>query len=99
VIARIWRGWTRREDTDEYAAYVRATGIDAYTSTPGNHGAWILRRDEGERTEFVTLSFWESRDAIRAFAGDDIEKAVFYPDDDRFLVDRDWRVAHYEINQ
>jgi heme-degrading monooxygenase HmoA len=99
MIARLWRGWTSREDADAYAGYVRATGIDEYTSTPGNRGAWILRRNDGERTEFVTLSFWESRDAIRAFAGDDIDQAVFYPDDDRFLVDRERRVIHYEIDE
>jgi hypothetical protein len=47
--------------------------------TPGNRGAWILRRDQGDRTEFITMSFWDSVDAIRAFAGDDIDAAVLYP--------------------
>lgn len=70
----------------------------AYRSTPGNHGAWILRREDGDRTEFVTLSFWDSLDAVRAFAGDDVEQAVFYPEDDRFLVDRETRVTHYRID-
>lgn len=69
----------------------------AYRETPGNRGAWMLRRDEGDRTEFVTLSFWDSLDAVRAFAGDDVERAVFYPEDDRFLVERETRVLHYEI--
>ena len=69
----------------------------AYRETPGNRGAWMLRRDEGDRTEFVTLSYWDSLDAVRAFAGDDVERAVFYPEDDRFLVDRETRVLHYEI--
>ena len=69
----------------------------AYRETPGNRGAWMLRRDEGDRTEFVTLSYWDSLDAVRAFAGDDVERAVFYLEDDRFLVDRETRVLHYEI--
>src|SRR5215218_710259 len=55
------------------AEYIRETGFTEYGQTPGNRGAWMLRRDEGERTEFITLSLWESEDAIRAFAGDDIE--------------------------
>jgi heme-degrading monooxygenase HmoA len=50
----------------------------------------------GERTEFVTFTLWDSLDAIRAFAGDDVETAVYYPEDDRFLVERDAKVAHYE---
>jgi heme-degrading monooxygenase HmoA len=97
VIARTWRGWTRREDAEEYAAYIEETGMRAYRGTPGNRGAWMLRRDEEDRTEFVTLSYWDSLDAVRAFAGDDVERAVFYPEDDRFLVERETRVLHYEI--
>ena len=97
VIARTWRGWTKREDADAYAAYIEETGIREYKETPGNRGAWILRRDDGERTEFVTLSFWDSLDAVKGFAGDDIERAVFYPEDDGFLVDREVTVKHWEV--
>jgi len=77
VIARTWRGWTRRVDADAYTAYVLETGIAAYRATPGNRGAYILRRDDGERSEFVTFSLWESVDDIRGFAGDEIDRAVF----------------------
>jgi len=97
VIARIWRGAVRREDSDEYVEYLRATGLPEYRATSGNRGAWILRRDLGERTEFVTLSFWESLASVEGFAGPDPERAVFYPEDDRFLVERDLTVAHYEL--
>jgi heme-degrading monooxygenase HmoA len=68
------------------AEYIRETGFAEYGQTPGNRGAWMLRRDEGERTEFITLSLWESEDAIRSFAGDDIEAAVLYPEDARYLI-------------
>jgi heme-degrading monooxygenase HmoA len=97
VIARTWRGAVRREDADAYVEYVQATGIPEYRATPGNRGAWILRRDDGELTEFVTLSFWDSLEAVRRFAGSDPERAVFYPEDDRYLVERDLRVTHYEL--
>ena len=73
----MWRGAVRREDADEYAAYIRDTGIAEYTQTPGNRGAWMLRRDEGEKTEFITYSLWDSLAAIRGFAGDDVEAAVY----------------------
>jgi heme-degrading monooxygenase HmoA len=94
----MWRGWTRREDAQAYAEYVDRTGIAAYRATPGNHGAWILRRDDGDRTEFVTLSFWDSLDAVRGFAGDDVERAVFYDEDDRFLVERETTVTHWQVD-
>ena len=48
-------------------------------------------------TEVVTLSFWESEEAIRAFAGDDISVARFYPEDDRYLIDWGKVVHHYEV--
>lgn len=97
MIARTWRGWTAPEDADAYVDYLNRTGMLAYRATPGNRGAWILRRPVGERVEFVTLSFWDSMDAVRAFAGDEPERAVFYPEDDRFLVDREVTVDHFEL--
>jgi heme-degrading monooxygenase HmoA len=97
MIARSWRGAVRNEDAEAYAAYIAATGFAAYAETAGNRGAWMLRRDEGERTEFLTFSLWDSRDAIRAFAGDDIEAAVLYPEDERYLVDGGTDIRHYEV--
>ena len=87
----------RTPDADEYAGYIGATGLRGYAETPGNRGAWMLRREVGDRTEFLTFTLWESIDAIRAFAGDDYETAVYYPEDDRFLVERDLTCAHYEV--
>lgn len=97
MIARIWRGAVRAEDAAAYAEYVERTGIDGYRRTPGNRGAWALWRIDGDRAEFITVSLWESRAAIEGFAGQNIEKAVFYPDDDRFLIERDLTVSHYEV--
>ena len=96
MIARSWRGVVRSDDAEQYANYIRETGFAEYAETPGNRGAWMLRRDDGEQTEFVTLSLWESKDAIRAFAGDDIEAAVLYRDDERYLIG-DSTVAHYDV--
>ena len=97
MIARIWRGAVRAEDVAAYATYIQETGIEDYKRTPGNRGAWLMQRLEGGRAEIVTLSFWESRQAIERFAGQDIEQAVFYPEDDRFLIERDLTVRHYEV--
>ena len=97
MIARIWRGVVRRNDGDEYADYIRQTGFNEYAETPGNRGAWMLRRDQADRTEFITFSIWESVQAIRDFAGDDLDAAVYYPEDERYLVERDATVSHYEV--
>jgi heme-degrading monooxygenase HmoA len=97
MVARMWRGIVRHGDADDYAVYIRDTGFAEYKETPGNRGAWMLRRDEGERTEFITFTLWDSLDAVHAFAGDDIEAAVYYPEDERYLLEgEDW-VKHYEV--
>ena len=97
MIARIWTGAVRTADADEYAVYIRDTGVSEYAATPGNRGAWILRRDEGGETEFMALSMWDSMEAVRAFAGDDVEAAVYYPEDERYLVRLDATVTHFEV--
>jgi heme-degrading monooxygenase HmoA len=97
MIARIWRGRVPAAKADAYVEYLRRTGITDYGEVPGNMGVRLLRRTEGDVTEFLALSFWESTEAIRAFAGDDIETAVYYPEDDDFLLEREPTVAHYEV--
>jgi heme-degrading monooxygenase HmoA len=97
MIARLWRGWTRAADAGEYIRYLQRTGLREYRATPGNRAAFLLHRTQGDRTEFITLSFWDSIDAVRAFAGDPVDRAVFYPQDDRFLVDRETTVSHFEL--
>jgi heme-degrading monooxygenase HmoA len=57
----------------------------------------VVRLDDADRTEFITLSLWDSVDAIRAFAGDDIEAAVLYPEDARYLVGGESTVTHYQV--
>jgi heme-degrading monooxygenase HmoA len=97
MIARTWRGAVKTADAEAYAAYIDETGMQAYAATPGNRGAYMLTREVGELTEFVTLSFWDSLDAIRGFAGDEYETAVFYPEDDRYLVERDLTCTHRQV--
>ncbi len=97
MIARLWRGETRAEDADAYLAYLQETGLPAYAATPGNRGVHVLRRLQGDRAEFLLVSSWDSLDAIRAFAGPDVETAVYYPEDDAFLLGREPTVAHFEV--
>jgi len=98
MIARMWRGWVRTEQADAYVAYITGTGLREYAATPGNLGCQMWTRDlRDRRTEVLTVSWWESRAAIVGFAGSDIEAAVFYPEDDEYLVDRETTVSHMAI--
>jgi heme-degrading monooxygenase HmoA len=101
MIARTWRGVTRAADSDRYAEYVEATGLTSFAETPGNLGALLLRRPVSDgadaNTEFLVVSFWESMDAVKRFAGPVPERAVFYPEDERYLVRRDLSVDHFEV--
>ncbi len=68
-----------------------------YKQTPGNLGAIVATRDiDAKRTEIVTLSWWEDEASISAFAGSDISRARYYPEDDRFLLTRPETVQHYD---
>jgi heme-degrading monooxygenase HmoA len=57
----------------------------------------VLRRTEAGRTHFLLVSLWESWDAIRAFAGEDVERARYYPVDEEYLLEMEPRVTHYEV--
>ncbi len=98
MIARMWKGRTRSADVEAYRAYVHATGLAEYRSTPGNRGAWMLTTVDGDEAEIITISLWESREAIAAFAGDDISVARFYPEDARYLVAADAHAVHYDVD-
>ena len=97
MIARIWRGTVREADKDSYYEYLKATGLKEYAETAGNRGVYTLRRVADGKAEFLLLTLWESWDAIKAFAGPDYEKAVYYPEDSRFLLALDPNVTHYEL--
>ena len=96
MIARIWHGKTPSEKADDYVDVIRRTGVPGLRSTDGNRGVYILRRRGKETDEFIVLSFWDSMESIRKFAGPEPEKPVYYPEDDAYLLDRTDRVHHYE---
>jgi heme-degrading monooxygenase HmoA len=97
MIARIWRGVTPAEKADQYLEYLVETGLKEYRAVPGNQGVQVLRRTYEGKTEFLLISYWESYEAIRAFAGNDLEQAVYYPRDHEFLLEMEPKVTHYEV--
>jgi len=97
MIARVWRGRTPADKADAYASFLERTGLSDYRATPGNRGVLALQRIEGDSAEFVLISFWDSFEAIEGFAGADVEKAHYYPEDDSFLLEKEKKVAHYRV--
>lgn len=97
MIARTWHGRVPAAKSEEYHAYLRRTGLADYAATEGNLGVMVFRRTEGEVTHFVLTTFWESVEAIRRFAGDDYERARYYPEDDEYLMEREPFVKHYDV--
>lgn len=98
MIARVWHGAVRPAHGDTYAAYVDETGVREIRATPGNRGVLVLRRDTSDQTEFTVISLWESMDAIRRFAGDDAERAHYYPKDREYLLALEPTVTHHDVS-
>lgn len=97
MIARTWHGRVPAAKADAYYDYLIGTGLADYAATPGNRGVHVLRRTEESITHFLLLTFWESLEAIRAFAGPEYESARYYPEDDEYLLEREPFVTHYEV--
>ena len=99
MIARSWHGRVSAEKSDAYLEYLRRTGIADYKSAPGNRGVWVLRTVKDGVAEFLIITFWDSLDAIRNFAGDDVERARYYPGADDWLLEKEPTATHWEIFQ
>jgi heme-degrading monooxygenase HmoA len=97
MIARTWHGRVPAAKADTYHEYLLRTGVADYAGTSGNRGVYVLRRVEGEIAHFLLITYWDSVDAIKRFAGEDYERARYYPEDDDFLLEREPFVTHYEV--
>jgi len=97
VIARLWHGWTSPENADPYERFLREHMFPSIHRVPGFLGADLLRHDDGDEVAFVTITRFESLDAVRAFAGDDYEHAVIEPEAKALLVRHDETSEHYDV--
>lgn len=97
MIARTWHGATTLDDADRYLALMRTVGLPGYHAIAGNRGAYVLHHVDGELAHFTMLSFWDTWEAIRAFAGDDPEVAVYYDFDPDLLVEMEPTVTHHLV--
>jgi heme-degrading monooxygenase HmoA len=97
VIARLWHGWTTPENADAYEEFLRSTMFPSIHEVPGFVGADLMRSDLDDEVAFVTITRFDSLEAVRAFAGDDYEQAVVEPEARRLLSRFDERSEHYEV--
>jgi len=97
MIVRMWHGRTPTGKAEAYKDFLNVRAIPDYRSVKGNISVHILERQEGEITHFITLTFWESPEAIKGFAGENIEAAKYYPEDQDYLLEFEPMVVHYEV--
>jgi len=97
MICRMWHGRTARARADAYANFLAQRAIPDYQSVPGNLSVAVLRRDEAAITHFITVTYWESEQALRAFAGDALLTAKYYPEDQGFLLEFEPLVQHFAV--
>ena len=97
MIARMWHGVTTPDKADEFLENINQTGVPGLKGTTGNRGACVLRRIDEAETHFVMISLWDSLEAIIRFAGEDIEKAMYYHKDKDFLLELEPMVKQYEV--
>ena len=96
MITRIWHGRTRATDADEYLQFLIDTGVADYKSVDGNLSVEIWWRIDGDVCHFYTVTKWDGYDSIKRFAGEDYEKAKYYADDSKYLLEFEPTVQHYE---
>jgi heme-degrading monooxygenase HmoA len=97
MIARIWKGRTRLEHYEDYTDFTRRNAVPDYSNTEGFIGLSFLRKKSGTEAHFTLITYWKDIDAIKRFAGDDYERAKYYPEDQFFLLEFPERVEHFEV--
>jgi heme-degrading monooxygenase HmoA len=97
MIVRMWHGRVPTAKAARYRAFLNERAIPDYRSVAGNDAVHILERPDGEETHFITMTFWRDESAIRAFAGEDLTRAKYYPEDIDFLLELEPHVVHYQV--
>jgi heme-degrading monooxygenase HmoA len=97
MIARIWKARATPERVREYAEYLKSTVVPELTAIHGYQGVSLLQRDRNGAVEVTVITWWESLEVIRAFAGEAIETAVVHDSAARMLIDFDRSVEHHQV--
>jgi len=97
MIVRLWHGRVAASRADEYAEFMKRRAVPDYASVEGLQKLLFLRNLDGEVANFLLITHWDSLDAVRGFAGEQPEKAKYYPEDDDFLLEKEASSALYEV--
>lgn len=97
MIARIWRGTATIVNADAYHRHFMTKVAPHLKDIPGHRGASLLRCEAGDRVEFLAVTFWESIEAIRKFAGQNPDAAIVEPEARAVLAEFDDFARHYEV--
>jgi heme-degrading monooxygenase HmoA len=97
LIARIWHGRTPAAKAEEYAHYLFDSGVKKIAGIVGNRGVQMMRAESGDEAEFMIISYWDSIDAIKRFAGEDYTKTHDLPRDHEFLIAMEPKVRHLQL--
>ena len=98
MVARIWHGRTTAEKADEYRQYLFDVGVKKIASLPGNRGVQMMMNKTAEQGEFMVVSYWNSIDAIKGYAGESYTHVHDLPRDKEFLIDPETLVRHFELD-
>ena len=97
MIARIWHGTTKVEDYEEYTAFMKSEAIPDYQKTEGFVKLTFLRNIKDNIGHFTLITYWKDLEVIKNFAGEDFEKAKYYPKDENYLLEFEKEVSHHEV--
>ncbi len=97
MVIRMWHGRVPTSKAAAYREFTNGRAIPDYQSVQGNLGVYIMEREDGDVTHFVTMTYWTDREAIKGFAGPDIDVAKYYPEDQDFLLEFEPTVVHYDV--
>ena len=98
MVARIWHGRTPAEKAEEYRQYLFDVGVKKIASLPGNRGVQLMMKKTAEEGEFMVVSYWDSIDAIKGYAGENYTRVHDLPRDKEFLIDMETLVRHFELD-
>src|SRR5258708_5701655 len=96
MITRVWHGRTSLQHASSYLDFLLNAGTREYRETPGHLSVKVWKREENGVAHFYTVTEWENLEAVKRFAGEDYEKAVYYPEDEGILLEFEEKVVHYE---
>jgi len=97
MIVRLWHGRTAKSDCEDYTEFMREKAAPDYKSIDGNLACYFLRRLDEDVAHFLLVTHWESMEAVKAFAGPNPETAKYYPEDDKFLLEKEEKTELYEV--